>query len=387
MNWITFALLSNQIKAEKGEICSRLLANTFYCTNPEAALFPQPTKSVEERPLDIQATISDKEVTSAFKSSVSLATQSVERSDYTNPSTTIQSVRSKESDSIRKEGFNYASFDCGALIRGTNKEATHSTAILLNSKDAYMLNPCSANKFVEIQICQDILVREITLANFEFFSSQFKDFNVYGSSKLPPEWVLLGNFKAQNVQGRQHFIITDPKLWVKYIRIEFLTHYGQEFFCPLTSVQIFGVNMLDDIEEAAPTSTAEFTATLITAESANLTTSTLATSSICARPTSPSFPNQDKTSSATPITSSLSLNHIEITQDPPTSTPSEPAKQDSIFSKIMQRIMVLEKLSSKLEEDFNNLEQLVSTTEARSLNIFQNSEKELTLKITEEVSI
>lgn len=72
------------------------------------------------------------------------------------PQVTQQILPNDDFKSEERDGFNYASFDCGALIRSANKESSHSTSILLNSKDAYMLNPCAASKFVEIEVCQDV---------------------------------------------------------------------------------------------------------------------------------------------------------------------------------------------------------------------------------------
>ncbi|CAG8699577.1 6145_t:CDS:1, partial [Acaulospora morrowiae] len=51
-----------------------------------------------------------------------------------------------------KERFNFASFDCGAIVLKTNKEAKGATAILSESKDTYVLNKCSATKFVELEL-------------------------------------------------------------------------------------------------------------------------------------------------------------------------------------------------------------------------------------------
>eukprot|EP00842_Homolaphlyctis_polyrhiza_P001015 jgi/Hompol1/1914/HPOL_000229-RA len=151
-----------------------------------------------------------------------------------------------------KERFNYASFDCGALIRAANREASSSTAILSNSKDAYMLNQCSAKKFVEIELCDDILVDTLVLANFEFFSSMFKDFRVYVTDRYPPKredgWKLIGNFTGRNVREKQTFSVINPVLWARHLRIEFISHYGQEYYCPLTVVKVYGTSMIEDVK-------------------------------------------------------------------------------------------------------------------------------------------
>lgn len=69
--------------------------------------------------------------------------------------------RSKDAGKTCKERFNYASFDCAATVLKTNKECTGSTSILVENKDTYMLNKCSAdNKFFIVELCDDILDRK-----------------------------------------------------------------------------------------------------------------------------------------------------------------------------------------------------------------------------------
>ncbi|KAK9670802.1 hypothetical protein K7432_017440, partial [Basidiobolus ranarum] len=72
---------------------------------------------------------------------------------------------------LSKERFNYASFDCAALILTSNPEAKGASAILVESKDQYMLNKCEAEKYFVVEFCDDILVDTVALANYEFFSS------------------------------------------------------------------------------------------------------------------------------------------------------------------------------------------------------------------------
>lgn len=115
----------------------------------------------------------------------------------------------KKVDNLKylKERFNYASVDCAATVRKANKEAKGAQSILFESKDQYMLNKCSTNKFVIINLCEQIRVDTIVMANFEFFSSTFKDFKVYASSKYPTDdWRLLGQWKAKNTRDLQVII-------------------------------------------------------------------------------------------------------------------------------------------------------------------------------------
>lgn len=103
-----------------------------------------------------------------------------------------------------KERFNYASTDCAATVRKANKQAKGAQSILYESKDQYLLNKCAADKFVIINLCEQIVVDTIVMANFEFFSSTFKDFRVYASSKYPTkDWRLLGQWQARNTRDLQ----------------------------------------------------------------------------------------------------------------------------------------------------------------------------------------
>ncbi|KAI9256843.1 UNC-like C-terminal-domain-containing protein [Helicostylum pulchrum] len=144
-----------------------------------------------------------------------------------------------------KERFNYASTDCAATVRKSNKEAKGAQSILYESKDQYLLNKCSADKFVIINLCEQIVVDTIVMANFEFFSSTFKDFRVYASSKYPTQdWRLLGQWQARNTRDLQVFKVPDSG-FVEYMKIEFITHYGHEYYCPLSLVRVHGMSMME----------------------------------------------------------------------------------------------------------------------------------------------
>ena len=158
--------------------------------------------------------------------------------------------RSKDAGTTCKERYNYASFDCAATVLKTNREAKGEKFVLLENKDSYMLNVCSAdNKFLILELCNDISIDTIVLANFEFFSSIFRTFRVSVSDKYPvktDKWITLGTFEARNSREIQAFLIENPMIWARYVRFEFLTHYGNEFYCPLSLVRVHGTTMMED---------------------------------------------------------------------------------------------------------------------------------------------
>jgi Sad1 / UNC-like C-terminal len=165
----------------------------------------------------------------------------------------------KDAGKAYAERFNYASFDCAATVLKTNPECKASSSILVENKDSYMLNECGAkNKFFIVELCNDILVDTIVLANFEFFSSMFRSFRVSVSDRYPTtapdRWRELGVFEARNSRGVQAFVVRNSLIWARYLRVEFLTHYGNEFYCPVSLLRVHGTTMIEELrreEESA----------------------------------------------------------------------------------------------------------------------------------------
>lgn len=155
---------------------------------------------------------------------------------------------------VYKDKYNYASLDCAATIVKTNSEASGATSILVENKDKYLLNPCAAeSQYVIIELCEDILVEEIKLGNYEYFSSTFKDIKFYVSDRLPVTksgWTLIGEFQAENNRQLQNFNIENPRRWARYLRVEIVSHYGNEFYCPLSTIKVHGQTMMDEFKMA-----------------------------------------------------------------------------------------------------------------------------------------
>lgn len=105
--------------------------------------------------------------------------------------------------------FNYASLDCSARIYKAHKGAKSPSSVLASKKDRYMLSPCKANgekQFIVIELCEDIRIDTVQLANFEFFSGVFKEFTISvrkTSSQDETEWKVAGTYKAKNIRGIQ----------------------------------------------------------------------------------------------------------------------------------------------------------------------------------------
>ena len=162
--------------------------------------------------------------------------------------------RSKDAGKTCKERFSYSSFDAGATVLKSSPGAKNAKAILVENKDSYMLLECSAkNKFVIVELSDDILIDTIVLANFEFFSSMIRHFRISVSDRYPVKterWKELGHFEARNSRDIQPFLVENPQIWAKYVRVEFLTHYGNEYYCPVSLLRVHGSRMLDSWKDS-----------------------------------------------------------------------------------------------------------------------------------------
>ena len=114
--------------------------------------------------------------------------------------------------------FNYASMECSARVHKAHKSAKSASSVLSSKKDRYMLSPCAAKTadgkdekhFVVVELCEDIRIDTVQLANFEFFSGVFKEFTVSVAKTYTPdmpEWTTVGTYKARNIRGVQVCIL------------------------------------------------------------------------------------------------------------------------------------------------------------------------------------
>ncbi|KAJ1703269.1 hypothetical protein LUZ63_003048 [Rhynchospora breviuscula] len=146
--------------------------------------------------------------------------------------------------------YNYASQSKGAKVLAFNREAKGASNILDKDKDKYLRNPCSVEgKFVIIELSEETLVDMILIANFEHYSSNLKQFEVYSSLVYPTEnWEYVGGFVAPNSKHEQRFNLPEPR-WARYLKYNFLSHYGSEFYCTLSSIEVYGVDAVERMLE------------------------------------------------------------------------------------------------------------------------------------------
>lgn len=148
-----------------------------------------------------------------------------------------------------REGKNYASAECAKVVE-TNPEAKKASFIINGMIDDYMLNPCKAKVWFVIELCETIQATHIEIANYELFSSTPKDFTVYFSDIYPAsDWKLVGQFTANDSRTLQAFDLNQVGFG-KFVRVELHTHYGNEHYCPISEVKIYGVSMVDEYEKS-----------------------------------------------------------------------------------------------------------------------------------------
>ncbi|KAM7538608.1 hypothetical protein Aperf_G00000058426 [Anoplocephala perfoliata] len=149
---------------------------------------------------------------------------------------------------------NIAASECGAKLLQASPAAKHPHSILVDNNDEYMNQPCASEKWFIIETCEPVQLGTIQMANYELFSSRCKTFRVYGSDRYPAkQWEQIGTFQAQDVKGLQTFHIKDAAegRLIKYVKFEILDHYGNEHFCPITMVRLFGLSS-DDLDDSEP---------------------------------------------------------------------------------------------------------------------------------------
>jgi len=106
-----------------------------------------------------------------------------------------------------------------------------------------------SDKYVVIELAEETLVDTVRIANFEHYSSNPKEFSLSGSLSFPSDmWTPAGSFAAANVKQIQSFRLPEPK-WLRYLKLNLVSHYGSEFYCTLSVVEVFGIDALEQMLE------------------------------------------------------------------------------------------------------------------------------------------
>eukprot|EP00181_Compsopogon_caeruleus_P001244 CAMPEP_0184689268 /NCGR_PEP_ID=MMETSP0312-20130426/30562_1 /TAXON_ID=31354 /ORGANISM="Compsopogon coeruleus, Strain SAG 36.94" /LENGTH=583 /DNA_ID=CAMNT_0027146599 /DNA_START=11 /DNA_END=1759 /DNA_ORIENTATION=- len=168
-------------------------------------------------------------------------------------------VEEQSESQYRKEQelFNFASVDAGARVVSANRGATGASNVISSDKDKYFLSPCQVpngegpnERWVVIEVSEDIIMSSIEVANYEFYSSPPRKIVVGGAKLYPPvSWKVLGEFPFENSHQNQRFDLGKTAI-VRYLKVFFVGEQDSEYYCTISEIRIFGKRLIDDWDEA-----------------------------------------------------------------------------------------------------------------------------------------
>ena len=182
----------------------------------------------------------------------------------------VSSSTSKEENIQQQQQVlvNYAHKNSGAIILHSSPGLDGASNILVSDRDKYAITPCEDStgptKWVIIALPEDILVKTISIANYERYSGHVKTFAIYGSTQIPTatnlaqedvntqntEWNDLGRYNCTSTRTEPVFDVALVKpSWVRYLKLVFLDYAGVEFYCTLSQVKVHGSTMLQGFHE------------------------------------------------------------------------------------------------------------------------------------------
>jgi hypothetical protein len=151
--------------------------------------------------------------------------------------------------------MNFASSLLGAKVLEKNPGSMGARNLLNDDRDKCLLNVCNKNQphYVVFELSQEILLDSIVIANYEYYASGLKNFRLYGSRSYPCRdpscnWKWIGDFQLNNTRHSQS-VFPNSKPYVQFLRIEFLSYYGNEFYCTLSTFRVHGSTLLEDLNE------------------------------------------------------------------------------------------------------------------------------------------
>merc|ERR1712051_201252 len=144
---------------------------------------------------------------------------------------------------------NYASVECGAKLIRASESMKNPSHLISRNADEYMLYQCREASYFVIELCETIRVIRFELDNKELYSGTPRNFTVRTADKYstdPNDWNLIGGFEASSEKMEtQNFSGLKVKTFGKFIRVDINSFHGNEHFCTLTSLRVFGLTEYD----------------------------------------------------------------------------------------------------------------------------------------------
>lgn len=96
-----------------------------------------------------------------------------------------------------------------------------------------------------VELCEPLKIEKVSLGNLELFSSSPKDVEIGISDRYPTrDWTKLGPFTLPDLRAIHSitFPATNASTFGKFLKVNILSHYGEEHFCPLSLVRVNGIS-------------------------------------------------------------------------------------------------------------------------------------------------
>jgi hypothetical protein len=308
---------------EKGLVKSEANANATTAITSSVEVEKNTTSTITDTSVNITTaqTTNEEEIPAATTEKASTATNKVLSTDADD--NTVKDA----TNTAQRVVVDYASKSAGALILEKSTDFQGTSNLLNSDKDQYAIIPCEhASKFVVVGLSEDILVKQVVLANYERYSSQIKEFNILGSQTIG-HWVDLGTYQAALAAGKQTFDLKEPS-WARYLKFRFLSHFGDEHYCTVSQISVHGSTMVQGFHEQWEESEAEEDAS---ADSATADDTVIATTV------------ESDEAVAPPIATNEAVGEIEVVS---ATTPSD---QSSSFSSVQ---CVVSKLSGVCPDEW-----------------------------------
>uniref|UniRef100_A0A7S3NMX8 SUN domain-containing protein n=1 Tax=Aureoumbra lagunensis TaxID=44058 RepID=A0A7S3NMX8_9STRA len=172
----------------------------------------------------------------------------IERGDKNSDHIKEEDEEQHDEETVKRVVINYASMEAGAQVLETSPTSKGFHNLLVDDKDKYGITECAEKKMVVIRLTDEIQATHVVLAQYEKYSSGVKEFKISGSRIYPTkDWVPIGNFTAAYGENEQTFSLP-TSTYVRYLKLRFLSHYGDEYMCTVSQIKVHGKTMMENFE-------------------------------------------------------------------------------------------------------------------------------------------
>lgn len=150
---------------------------------------------------------------------------------------------------------NYASADCSARVVDCSRGGENARHVLADSNcDSYARFPSSLReKWLVVQLCENIQLDEVLVANHELFSDTPASVSLSVASKRAQlQWTDLGTFPL-SAHGPTSIPIVHRSGFVRFIRLEFWPRAPRprHYYTTVSWIRVLGRTMMEDLLQSS----------------------------------------------------------------------------------------------------------------------------------------